>query len=116
MKILEIEQYVDLPDTHKTVLAVLRKGMAQAITTADIQRLTGFKDRRIIYEIIEQLVVKYGCVIGASRTGEFKGYYLISSQKELQDSLYSYNVQIQSMLKRHQKLRENYINQLEMEL
>lgn len=109
MELFEVEETESLPETYLAVVGVLREGKAEAITSTDILRLTGLKDQRNIYEIIEQLIIQHGYAIGASRTGEHKGYYLISNQKELRESLHSYNEQIQSMLKRHKKLRENYL-------
>lgn len=116
MKTMEIEKNT-LPENYKAVAACLRKGKAEAITSNDIVRLTPVTTKRDVYEIIEQLVIRHGYVIGASRTGEHKGYYIIETQSELAESLHSYNEQIQSMLRRHKKLRENYLastNQSEM--
>lgn len=97
-----------LPRNYALVASVLREGKENSITTTDIMRFTGIKDKRSIHEIIEQLILKYGFVIGSSRKGKYKGYYLISNKEELKETLYTYNAQIQSMINRHQKLQENY--------
>lgn len=97
-----------LPYNYKLVESVLREGKQSATTTRDILTLTGLKDQRQIHEIIEQLIMKYGYVIGASRKGKYRGYYLVSNQDELKDTLHSYNEQIQTMLKRHKQLLLNY--------
>lgn len=97
-----------LPESYALVAGVLREGRDNAITTRDIMRFTGIKDKRAIHEIIEQLVVRYGYCIGSSRNGYKKGYYLISNKDELKDTLRTYNAQIQSMLKRYRKLHENF--------
>lgn len=105
---IEKKQKKALPRNYALVASVLREGKENSITATDIMRFTGIKDKRSIHEIIEQLILKYGFVIGSSRKGEYKGYYLISNKEELKETLYTYNAQIQSMIKRHQKLRENY--------
>ena len=109
MRVMEVEQIKNLPATYKALAGVLREGKAEAITSSDILRLTGLKDKRQVSEIIEQLVVRHGHVIGSNRTGDHKGYYYISDKTELLETLETYNNQIQSMLKRHIKLQENYI-------
>lgn len=98
-----------LPYNYAIVASVLREGKDNAITTKDIMNFTGIKDKRSIHEIIERLVVKYGYCIGSSRSGFKKGYYLISNKDELKDTLRTYNAQIQSMLKRHKALQENFV-------
>ena len=107
--VAEKEKINSLPVKYKVVADLLREGQAKAITSTDIMKLAGIDSKRDVMEIIEQLINKYGRVIGASRNGEFRGYYLIASDAELKDALHSYNEQIQSMLKRHKKLIENYI-------
>lgn len=111
------EQKKYLPAMYAAVAGVLREGKAEAVTSKDIVMLTGASSKRDVMEIIEQLVVKHGYVIGSSRRGEHRGYYLISNASELQETLHTYNEQIQSMMKRHKKLNENYIasKQFEME-
>lgn len=98
-----------LPETYRAVAGVLREGKAEAVTSKDIVMLTGVASKRDVHEIIEQLIVQHGYVIGSSRAGNHRGYYLISNATELQESLTTYNNQIQSMMKRHKKLNQNYI-------
>lgn len=98
----------NLPHKYKLVASVLREGKGKSITTNDIMKFTGIKNKRDVHEIIEQLVVKYGYVIGSSRKGHRRGYYLISNNDELKETLYTYNRQIQSMLNRYKALQLNY--------
>lgn len=109
MKAVESRQKKYLPSTYEAVAGVLREGKAEAITSTDIVMLTSAGSKRDVHEIIEQLIVQHGYVIGSSRSGKHRGYYLISNASELQESLHTYNNQIQSMMKRHKKLRENFL-------
>lgn len=97
-----------LPYSYQQVVSVLGHGKHKAITNQQIGRLTGIKDKRSIYQIVEDLIIDYGYAIGASRNGQHKGYYLIQSKQELNESLFSFNNQIKSMEKRYASLRINY--------
>lgn len=107
---------VELPFLYNTLASVLREGKTNAITTKHIQSITGIKDKRQVHEMIEQLVNKYGYCIGASRRGKNKGYYLIETKSELEDTLNTYNAQITSMLKRHRNLQQNWANKDQLNL
>lgn len=100
-----------LPEKYKAVVGVLREGRENATTTSTIMMLTGIKGKRDVYEIIEQLILKHGYVIGASRTGEHRGYFLITNHKEYTDTMNTRSAHIKSMIKRHKKMGENYFKQ-----
>lgn len=65
----------ELPLEHKQVLSVIRIGMTNAITCKDIQTLTGLSSVRI-RQIVRELVIKYGQVIGASNKLGMQGFYV----------------------------------------
>ena len=97
-----------LPSNHKTVAGILREGKTNATLMSDIMSIAGINDRRQMYQIIEELIVKYGYCIAGSKKGEYKGYYIISNKGELIETLNSLNSTIQSMMTRHKKLQENF--------
>ncbi|HSH51420.1 MAG TPA: hypothetical protein VK982_06820, partial [Bacteroidales bacterium] len=88
--------YKNLPSKYRAVASVLREGKERAILSQDIMKLADLKDKRQVHEIIEQLILKHGFVIGASRRGEHRGYYLISNYEEFKETADTYNEQIQS--------------------
>lgn len=98
----------ELPHNYQQVVSVLGYGKYKAITNQRIRQITGIQDSRSIYQIIEDLINNYGYVIGASRQGKFKGYYLIENEQELKESLFSFNNQIASMQKRLASLQLNF--------
>lgn len=98
----------ELPHNYQQVISVLGIGKHKAITNERIRRITGIQDSRSIYQIIEDLINSYGYVIGASRHGEFKGYYLIENKQELKETLFSFTNQITSMTKRKASLQLNF--------
>lgn len=97
-----------LPHKYRLVADVLGEGKQSAKTTKNIMQATGLKSKRDVMEIIERLIIKYGYIIGSSRQGEHKGYYLIQNKSELKETLFTFNNQIQSMLKRYKALQANY--------
>lgn len=66
---------------HKQVLSVIRKGMTNAITCKDIQTLTGLSSVRI-RQIVRDLIIKYGKVIGASNRTGMQGFYIPDGPNE----------------------------------
>lgn len=97
-----------LPLKHKAVASVLRQGKEKATLMSDIMSLTDIKEERQMYQIIEDLIVKYGYCIAGNKSGAFKGYYIISNESELGETLHTMEKTIKTMAKRHEKLRENY--------
>lgn len=99
-----------IPPGYARLLSVLIPGKENAKTSEDIVLAMGWSqhDKRQVFHIIEVLIKKYGCLIGSSRKGENKGYYLIETHEEYVETMQTYNAQIQSMLDRHRKLQENY--------
>lgn len=98
-----------LPPNHKAVASILREGKENATLMSDIMSITGIKDSRQMYQIIEDLIIKYGYCIAGNKSGKFKGYYLIINKTELQETLRTMNATIQSMLNRHKQLEKNFI-------
>lgn len=101
----------DLPHGYALVASVLKEGKENSLTSKEIIKILGWKDndQRNVFHIVEQLIKKHGYVIGSSRKGDNKGYYLISNDDEYIETMRTYNAQIQSMLNRYRKLQENYI-------
>jgi hypothetical protein len=99
----------EIPPGYQRLVDVLLEGKENAKTTTEIIKAMGIKDndKRNVMHIVEQLVTKYGYLIGSSRRGH-KGYYIISNDDEYRETLHTYNSQIQSMLNRHRKLQNGY--------
>ena len=98
-----------LPHSHRLVASTLREGKQNATLKSDIMSITGIKDSRQMYQIIEDLIIDHGYCIAGSKSGEHKGYYLITNKKELQETLRTINATAQSLLNRHKQLQKNYI-------
>jgi hypothetical protein len=100
----------NIPLTYQTLASVLREGKENCKTSKEIIKALGWNsnDSRRIFHIVEELITKYGYLIGSSRKGEHRGYYIISNFDEYLETMKTYNSQIQSMLNRHRKLQENY--------
>jgi Ser-tRNA(Ala) deacylase AlaX len=107
-----------LPPGYALVESVLREGKENSKTSKQIIRELGWqsKDHRTVLHIMEQLITKYGYLIGSSRKGQHKGYYLIETEEEYKETMRTYNAQIQAMLNRHRKLQENYLKKDQLEL
>lgn len=90
----------DLPETHKAVLSVLPKGRFNAITTVEIMARTGLKDKRVVSEIIRELVVKYDQPIATSSTVAFKGVFIVQDIIDYQIGKGTIKSRANSMLER----------------
>lgn len=67
----------ELPHLHKVVLSILPLGRSNAITTKEIMARAGLKDKRVISEIISDLVEKYKQPIATTSRKEFKGVFIV---------------------------------------
>lgn len=101
----------EIPPGYLTLASVLLEGKDNAKTSTQIIKDLGWddNDKRNVFHIVEQLIKKHGYLIGSSRKGTNKGYYLIATEDEYVETMRTYNAQIQSMLERHRKLQENYL-------
>jgi len=97
-----------LPVKHQIVGNLIRKGKENATLLSDIMIVADIQDRRNAYQIIEDLVVKHGYVIGGSKSGEFKGYYIPANDKEFNEIAHTFKNTIGSMNKRYTSLLSNY--------
>jgi hypothetical protein len=102
-----------LPRNFSLVAAMLKEGKENAITTKEIIKRLGWKgnDQRNVFHIINRLIEEHGYLIGSSRKGESRGYYLISNIAELDETVKVAEKQANSELRKIRKLRENYLNQ-----
>lgn len=97
---------------YQVVVDCIRVGKPNAILLSDIMIIADIQDRRNAYSIIEELINKYGYVIGASKSGIHKGYYYPETDKEFNEVVHTFNKTIQSLKKRHDNLLINYNKQL----
>ena len=88
----------------------IRVGKSNATLLSDIMSIADIKDRRTAYQIIEELIVKHGYPIVASRKGEHKGYYIPANQKELEEAKRTFKNAIDSMNNRYVCIVNNYEN------
>lgn len=83
-----------LQEAEMAVLAILKKGRANAMTGKEIATITGYKSR-LIYSAISNLVIRYGVPIVGARVGIRNGYY-----EELLEGLISLKNQVKNEQKR----------------
>ena len=88
-----------LHEAEMAVLAVLKKGCANATTGGEIATITGYKSR-LIYSAISNLVVRYGVSIIGVRVGIRSGYYIAETREELLEGLVSLKNQVKNEQKR----------------
>lgn len=98
----------NLPKKHKVVADCIRVGKENATLLSDIMIIADIKDRRQAHIIIEQLINDYGYVIGASREGTFRGYYIPANEREFNEIADTFKKTIDSMDKRYGNLLKNY--------
>ena len=88
-----------LQEAEMAVLAILKKGRANAMTGKEIATITGYKSR-LIYSAISNLVIRYGVPIIGSRVGTRNGYYIAETKEELLEGLVSLKNQVKNEQKR----------------
>jgi len=98
----------NLPEKYRIVAESIRVGKRNATLLSDIMILADIKDKRQAYLIIEELINKYGYVIGASKTGKYKGYYIPANEREFKEVAEQFKRSVDSMKKRYQNLLDNY--------
>ena len=87
-----------LQEAEMAVLAILKKGRANATTGGEIATITGYKSR-LIYSAISNLVIRYGVPSIGARVGS-NGYYIAETREELLDGLVSLTNQVKNEQKR----------------
>lgn len=97
----------DLPQQYQKVLAVLKDNSENALSSTEIERITGIT-RRNLSVITNDLIIKHHYSIGASRKYPIYGYYMLQNEDDLRDTLKSLNNEANSILIRHKHLLENY--------
>ncbi|MEB3642976.1 hypothetical protein [Streptococcus salivarius] len=88
-----------LQEAEMAVLAILKKGRANAMTGKEIATITGYKSR-LIYSAISNLVIRYGVPIVGARVGIRNGYYIAETREELLEGLISLKNQVKNEQKR----------------
>ncbi len=77
-----------LQEAEMAVLAILKKGRANATTGGEIATITGYNSR-LISSAISNLVIRYGVPIIGARVGIRNGYYIAETREELLEGLKS---------------------------
>ena len=88
-----------LHEAEMAVLAILKKGRANAMTGKEIATITGYKSR-LIYSAISNLVIRYSVPIVGARVGSHNGYYIAETREELLEGLRSLKNQVTHEQKR----------------
>lgn len=88
-----------LHEAEMAVLAILKKGRANATTGKELATITGYKSR-LIYSAISNLVIRYGVPIIGARVGTHNGYYIAETREELLEGLISLKNQVKNEQKR----------------
>ena len=89
-----------LQEAEMAVLAILKKGRANATTGGEIATITGYNSR-LISSAISNLVIRYGVPIIGVRVGIRSGYYIAESREELLEGLISLKKQLKNEQKMH---------------
>lgn len=97
-----------LPEKYKVLADSIRVGKENAILLDDLMIIAGIQEKRSAYQIIEDLINHYGYVIGASKTGVHKGYYIPANEKEFNEMAHTFENSINSMTRRHRNLLINF--------
>ena len=84
-----------LQEAEMAVLAILKKGRANATTGGEITTITGYNSR-LISSAISNLVIRYGVPIIGIRNG----YYIAETREELLEGLISLKNQVKNEQKR----------------
>lgn len=90
------------PDAAERAVAGIiwrHQGRGNPIAIETLQRATG-KGERAIKGIVEQLVVTHRMKIGAARSGEKVGYFVVVDAEDLEVAVKAYREQIFSMWRR----------------
>jgi len=93
---------------HRIVAESIRTGKHNATLLSDIMIIADIEDKRQAYTIIEELINDYGYVIGASKSGKYRGYYIPASRREFVEVASQFKQSINSMNKRYENLLNNY--------
>ena len=88
-----------LQEAEMAVLAILKKGCANATTGGEIATITGYTPR-LISSAISNLVIRYGVPIIGVRVGIRSGYYITETKEELLEGLNSLKNQVKNEQKR----------------
>ena len=81
------------------VLALLKKGRANARTGGEIATITGY-NTHLISSAISNLIIHYGVPIIGARVGTHNGYYIAEIREELLEGLVSLKNQVKNEQKR----------------
>ncbi|MGZ1429665.1 hypothetical protein ACXOLI_08495 [Streptococcus thermophilus] len=90
-------------EVEMTVLALLKKGRANATTGGELATITGHNTRLIssaISNLIIHLIIHYGVPIIGTRVGTHNGYYIAENREELLEGLVSLKNQVKNEQKR----------------
>ena len=100
-----MEQLKELPQRHQKILAFIPNGSDAMITRVELVKLSGLSDRDV-YQILNDLTMKYGIPIGSSRDCQNYGYYIPMNEAEKNSGIRSLEEQGNTMLKRAEKVRD----------
>ena len=100
-----MEQLKELPQRHQKILAFIPNGSDTMITRVELVKLSGLSDRDV-YQILNDLTMKYDIPIGSSRDCNHYGYYIPMNEAEKNNGIRSLEEQGNTMLKRAEKVRD----------
>ena len=103
-----MEQLKELPPRHQKILAFIPNGSDAMITRVELVKLSGLSDRDV-YQILNDLTMKYDIPIGSSRDSNHYGYYIPMNEEEKKNGIRSLEEQGNTMLKRAEKVRNSDI-------
>ena len=86
-------------EVEMAVLALLKKGRANATTGGELATITGY-NTHLISSAISNLIIHYGVPIIGARVGTHNGYYIAEIREELLEGLVSLKNQVKNEQKR----------------
>ncbi|WP_218970644.1 hypothetical protein [Alkalihalobacterium alkalinitrilicum] len=105
----------ELPLEHRQVLSLLREGLENAITVNDIQKLTGISSVRI-RQCVNQLIVKYGYIIGSSTKFKESGFFIPVTMSEEKLAITQLSSRVRKISEREKALIRNIANKHNIDL
>ncbi|MFW3504829.1 hypothetical protein ACN68I_03260 [Aerococcus viridans] len=103
-----MKQLKELPQRHRQILAYIPNGSQTMVTRVELVKLSGLNDRDV-YQILNDLTMKYDIPIGSSRDRKHFGYYIPMNEQEKIQGIRSLEEQGYTMLKRAEKVRNSDI-------
>lgn len=109
------EPMSDMPFEHGLVYSLLREGIGNCTTSRDIERITHLSGTRV-RQIMSELVIKYGHIVGAVNGVGKQGYFIPTNQDEERTAILNLRSRRLKVEKRERALINNIANKYQQQL